>query len=70
MQANPDKFQAIAIGKRTASKNPSLDISNANIKCDDVFKLLGVNLDSNLNFDHHISSICSKAAQQLKFWKE
>ena len=31
MQANPDKFQAIAIGKRTASKNLSLDISNANI---------------------------------------
>ncbi|KAH3847221.1 hypothetical protein DPMN_089539 [Dreissena polymorpha] len=55
MHANPDKFQAIAIGKRTASKNLSLDISNANIKCDDVVKLLGVNLDSNLNVDHHIS---------------
>ena len=50
MQANPDKFQAIAIGKRTASKNPSFDISNANIKCDDVVKLLGVNLDSGLFF--------------------
>ncbi|KAH3734911.1 hypothetical protein DPMN_041362 [Dreissena polymorpha] len=56
MQANPDKFQAIVIGKRTAFKNLSLDISNANIKCDDVVKLLGVNLDSNPNFDHHITT--------------
>ncbi|KAH3701664.1 hypothetical protein DPMN_076655 [Dreissena polymorpha] len=35
MQANPDKFQAIAVGKRTSSRNPSFDIRNANIKCDD-----------------------------------
>ena len=69
MQANPDKFQAIAVGKRTSSRNPSFDIRNANIKCDDVVKLLGVNLDSNLNFNSHISSICSKAAQQLNILK-
>ena len=57
MQANPDKFQAIAIGSKTSSRNPNFDIKNANIECDDIVKLLGVNLDSNLNFDFHIRSI-------------
>jgi hypothetical protein len=41
MQANPDKFQAIAVGKKTNAKEPVFNIESANISCDEVVKLLG-----------------------------
>jgi hypothetical protein len=31
MQANPDKFQAIAVGKETYAKEPVFNIESANI---------------------------------------
>lgn len=39
-----------------------------NKECDDV-DLLGVNIDSKLCFDKHISSICSKVNRQLSVVK-
>ena len=65
MQANPGKFQAIAVGKKTFEKSPVFSIESANITCEEIVKLLGVDIDFNLSFDHHISTICKKAAQQL-----
>ena len=69
MQANPDKFQAIAVGKRTHDKQPVFNIGNINITCDDSVKLLGVDLDFSLKFDLHISNLCRKAAQQINIMK-
>ena len=65
MQANPGKFQAIAVGKKTFEKSPVFSIESVNITCEEIVKLLGVDIDFNLSFDHHISTICKKAAQQL-----
>jgi hypothetical protein len=42
MQANPDKFQAIAVGKNTYAKEPVFNIESANTSCDEVVKLLVV----------------------------
>jgi hypothetical protein len=50
MQANPENFQAIAIGKNTCDKNPIFNIGDANISCDEIVKLLGVDIDFKLNF--------------------
>ena len=36
MKANPDKFQAIAVGKKTHDKYPKFEIDNNIISCDDV----------------------------------
>ena len=44
MQANPDKFQAIAVGKKTYAKEPVFNIESANILCDEVVKLLGIDI--------------------------
>jgi hypothetical protein len=41
MQANPDKFQAIAVGNKTHAKTPVFKIDSAEITCDEVVKLLG-----------------------------
>ena len=69
MQANPDKFQDIAVGKRTFGKHLVLKISDSEIKCEEVVKLLGVDIDYKLNFDQHISSLFRKADQQLNVLK-
>jgi hypothetical protein len=58
MQANPDKFQAIAVGKKTYAKEPVINIESANISCDEVVKLLGIDIDYQLNFNKHIKNIC------------
>ena len=51
MQANPEKFHAITVGKNIYDKNPIFNIGDANISCDEIVKLLGVDIDFKLNFD-------------------
>ena len=65
MQANPNKFQAIAVGKRKHDKSPVFNFGPISVNCDEIVKLLGIDIDFKLSFDSHISSICKKAAQQL-----
>ena len=69
MKANPDKFQAIAIGPKTNRHNLSFDLKGNKITCEENVKLLGITVDSHLNFDKHISEICKKASQQLNILK-
>ena len=69
MQANPDKFQAIALGKKTHDANISFNLNDNVIKCDDEVKLLGVTFDFMLNFKSHVLNICKKASRQLNVLK-
>jgi hypothetical protein len=46
MKANPDKFQAIAIGKKTKNENISFNLNGNIIKCEDEVKLLEVTIVS------------------------
>ena len=50
-------------------KNITFDLDNVTIIPDDVVKLLGVHLDSKLNFENHISHICKKAGNHLNVLK-
>ena len=43
----------------------TLKVSDTDIKCEDVVKLLGVDIYYQLNFDQDISNLCRKAGQQL-----
>ena len=49
--------------------NLTIKVSDTQINCEDVVKLLGVDIDYQLNFDHHISNLCRKAGQQLNALK-
>ena len=69
MQANPDTFQALAIGKKTFKEQICFDLNGSKIKCEEHVKLLGVTIDYELNFDKHISEICKKSARQLNVLK-
>ena len=64
LYANQDKFQGMAIGK-AFSDITTVDIYGTEIKFVDNIKTLGVHIDSQLNFNHHVSQICVKAARQL-----
>ena len=69
MQANPDKFQAICIGKKTNNANLIFNIEGTEIKPEDCVKLLGVTIDYQLKFKEHISNVCRRASQQLNVLK-
>ena len=69
MQANPEKFQAIALDNKTYDKNIIFNLDGIPIKCDEEVKLLGVTIDFRLNFSSHITNICKKAARQLNVLK-
>ena len=70
MKANPDKFQALAIGSKTHEKNIIFNINNNEIKCEDEVKLLGVTIDYQLKFNTHIANICKKSFKTTKRFKK
>ena len=69
MKANPDKFQALAVGEKTFALKPKFKIGEAEVECEETVKLLGVEIDSRLKFDVHISAMCRKASQQINVLK-
>ena len=64
LDANPDKFQCV-IMNRGGAVNVSISVHDKIIDSTDEIKVLGVLLDSKLNFNPHISSICKRASQQI-----
>ena len=47
----------------------NIKIKIANIAYDEVVKLLGIDIDYQLNLDKHIQNICRKASQQISVIK-
>ena len=68
MDANPEKFQFIAMD-RHGHIELSMSISDNTIISSNMMKVLGVTLDSKLSFDKHISNICNKASAQIQVLK-
>lgn len=64
MQANPDKYQAIAFGNKNDAPQ-CFAIRGQNIKCNDNVKLLGIEIDCKLSFDKHVSHLCKRASKQI-----
>ena len=66
MIVNPEKFQAIIIDRKNQKNNPQkLTIDKKVITSSENVTLLGLEVDSKLNFDEHISKLCNKSARQL-----
>jgi hypothetical protein len=51
MLANPDKFQVLAVEEKTFDKNMKICIQNSTLSCEETVKLLGIEIDYQLNFD-------------------
>lgn len=69
MKANPDKFQAIALGKKTHDQEIVFDIDGALIHCEDEVNLLGVTFDFLLKSNTRVTNISKKASRQLNVMK-
>ena len=69
MKANPEKFQAIAIGNQTKQQNLTFTLDGNKIECESEVKLLGVTIDFQLNLNEHVYNICNKASRQLNVLK-
>ena len=66
MMVNPGKFQAIIIDKKKkCHTNETLKIGDKIIKASSSVKLLGVQIDDQLNLNLHVSNICRSAANQV-----
>ena len=66
MIVNLDKFQAIIVKKNAKIKDSyPLKINDQIINSENSVKLLGIEIDSKLSFDRHISTLCKKASNQL-----
>ena len=48
MKANPEKFQAVCVGKKSHDNIKSFTIGDTDITCDDNVALLGINIDFTL----------------------
>ena len=66
MIVNPGKFQAIILDKKkTNHTQEPIKIDNKAVKVKSPVKLLGVQIEAELNFNLHIANICRSAANQL-----
>ena len=63
MVLNAGKCHYIVIGDDDPTHK--IILNNNEITSSNVEKLLGILLDSKLNFDSHITSLCKKAGQKL-----
>ena len=61
MIVNPGKFQAIILDKKNHTQE-IIKIDKNDVKVKSSVKLLGVQIDSELNFNLHIANICISAA--------
>ena len=69
LSANPNKSQSLTINPRNIDadkKGSVLTIANDKIMKTEQIKLLGVNIDENVNFTQLISEICTKASQKVR----
>ena len=66
MIVSPEKFQAIIIDRKGRNNNPTeINIGGKKIYSESSVLLLGLEIDSKLNFDKHISKLGNKSAGQL-----
>ena len=67
---NPEKSEAILLGTHARNKTLSninqVDIAGSPIPLSDKIKLLGVTIDSTLNFSKHVSLICQSCQYHIR----
>ena len=63
MIANPDKFKTIILDKQNSDfSNTKISVNNENLEIVPSVKLLGIQIDSQLNFNICINNICKSTA--------
>ena len=63
--SNPEKFQAIFMGLEKGQKL-NFEVNGISIKTKKEVNLLGITIDSKLQFQSHVEAICKTANQKVK----
>ena len=66
MKANAAKFHVLFITRDKSLPELELYIDGATLQSEPYIKLLGIYIDSELNFHHHVMEICKKAGSQVR----
>ena len=66
MIVNPGRFQAMVINRFGKMENEhEIYLENRKITSEHSVKLLGTEIDKQLNFDNHVTTLCKKADSHL-----
>lgn len=60
LHAHPDKLKFITLGPQSKCDQVTVEVNGNTLPPEDNVKLLGINLNRNLNFNEHISELCKK----------
>jgi hypothetical protein len=68
LKANPDKFQLIILdrNRQTSYKDLHIIVNETQITPVDSVRLLGIQIDVNLDFSSHVETLCKKATRNMK----
>ena len=65
LTGNYRKYKTMAMKNKIEITNPTMSIQGSEIESTEKLNLLGVTIDSKLNFNHHINNVCKKASQRI-----
>ena len=65
LQGNFSKYQAISLGRKSTNTEINVVIMGTEVTNYPELKLLGVSIESQMNFKGHVSDVCKRASKQL-----
>ena len=65
LKGNYSKYRTMTMQNKRELTNPTMSIQGSEIESTEKLNLLGVTIDSKLNFSHHINNVCKKASQRI-----
>ena len=66
LEANPTKFQSMILkNKKAIADDVDIIVNDTMLNLTDDMTVLGITIDSQLNFNVHVSNMCNKAGRQL-----
>ena len=65
LKGNYSKYKTMAMQSKREITNLTMSIQGNEIESTEKLNLLGVTIDSKLNFNYHINNVCKKASQRI-----
>ena len=70
LAAKPTEFQTILLwGNNKIVDSLNIIVENTKLESTSSIKVLGVNIDSKLNFNDRVCDMCTEARRQLNVWQ-